>query len=71
MATVSSNILAVYVFSLHDVFPNIAGHLVSASGGDVLRSVHTDEFMADERHFTDFDRARRWEAKHIRRLLRY
>lgn len=31
MATVSSNVLAVYVFSLHDVFPKIAGHLVSAS----------------------------------------
>ena len=31
MATVSSNILAVYVFSLRDVFPNIAGHLISAS----------------------------------------
>jgi len=31
MATVSSNILAVYVFSLKEVFPNIAGHLVSAS----------------------------------------
>jgi len=31
MATVSSNVLAVYVFSLQDVFPKIAGHLVSAS----------------------------------------
>lgn len=31
MATVSSNILAVYVFSLQETFPNIAGHLVSAS----------------------------------------
>ena len=31
MATVSSNILAVYVFSLQNVFPKIAGHLVSAS----------------------------------------
>lgn len=31
MATVSSNILAIYVFSLQDVFANIAGHLVSAS----------------------------------------
>lgn len=31
MATVSSSMLAVYVFSLHDVFPKIAGHLVSAS----------------------------------------
>ena len=31
MATVASNILALYVFSLHDVFPTIAGHLISAS----------------------------------------
>lgn len=31
MATVASNVLALYVFSLQDVFPNIAGHLVSAS----------------------------------------
>lgn len=31
MATVSSNVLALYVFSLRDQFPTIAGHLVSAS----------------------------------------
>jgi len=31
MATVSSNVLALYVFSLRDRFPTIAGHLVSAS----------------------------------------
>jgi CNT family concentrative nucleoside transporter len=31
MATVSSNVLAVYVFSLQTQFPTIAGHLVSAS----------------------------------------
>ncbi len=31
MATVSSNILAVYVFSLQAVFPTIAAHLISAS----------------------------------------
>ncbi len=31
MATVASNVLALYVFSLQDMFPNIAGHLVSAS----------------------------------------
>ncbi|MGA1825297.1 MAG: NupC/NupG family nucleoside CNT transporter, partial [bacterium] len=31
MATVSSNILAVYVFCLKDQFPTIAGHLISAS----------------------------------------
>jgi CNT family concentrative nucleoside transporter len=31
MATVASNVLALYVFTLQQVFPNIAGHLVSAS----------------------------------------
>jgi CNT family concentrative nucleoside transporter len=31
MATVASNVLALYVFSLQKVFPTIAGHLVSAS----------------------------------------
>ncbi|MFH1692407.1 MAG: nucleoside transporter C-terminal domain-containing protein [Candidatus Omnitrophota bacterium] len=31
MATVASNILALYVFSLKDQFPTIAGHLISAS----------------------------------------
>ena len=31
MATVASNVLALYIFTLHDVFPTIASHLVSAS----------------------------------------
>ena len=31
MATVGSNVLALYVLTLKDVFPTIAGHLVSAS----------------------------------------
>jgi CNT family concentrative nucleoside transporter len=31
MATVASNVLALYVFTLQNVFPTIAGHLVSAS----------------------------------------
>jgi CNT family concentrative nucleoside transporter len=31
MATIASSVLALYVFSLKDVFPMIAGHLVSAS----------------------------------------
>lgn len=31
MATVASNVLALYVFTLKDVFPTIAGHLVSAT----------------------------------------
>ncbi|MFH1998056.1 MAG: nucleoside transporter C-terminal domain-containing protein, partial [Planctomycetota bacterium] len=31
MATVASNVLALYVFTLQDIFPTIAGHLISAS----------------------------------------
>ena len=31
MATVASNVLALYIFSLRDAFPTIAAHLVSAS----------------------------------------
>ncbi|MBN1869232.1 MAG: nucleoside transporter [Candidatus Omnitrophica bacterium] len=31
MATVASNVMALYVFSLRDVFPTIAAHLISAS----------------------------------------
>jgi len=31
MATVSSNILALYIFTLHNEFPTIAAHLISAS----------------------------------------
>jgi CNT family concentrative nucleoside transporter len=31
MATIASSVMALYVFSLRDVFPTIAGHLVSAS----------------------------------------
>jgi len=31
MATVASNVMAIYVFNLQDYFPAIAGHLVSAS----------------------------------------
>lgn len=31
LATVASNVMAVYIFTLQDVFPKIAGHLISAS----------------------------------------
>lgn len=31
LATVASNVLALYVFTLREVFPTIAGHLISAS----------------------------------------
>lgn len=35
------------------------------------REVHTPAFNEDERRFHDYERARRWEAKHLSRLLRY
>ncbi len=35
------------------------------------RAVHTPAFLADEQRFVDYARARAWENKHIRRLLRY
>ncbi|MEQ8274187.1 MAG: hypothetical protein RMA76_05625 [Deltaproteobacteria bacterium] len=35
------------------------------------REVHTPAFLADERKFADYERARKWEAKHLSRLLRY
>ena len=31
MATVASTVMGIYVIALHKIFPNIAGHLVSAS----------------------------------------
>jgi hypothetical protein len=35
------------------------------------RAVHTPAFLADEQRFRDYARARAWENKHIKRLLRY
>jgi len=35
------------------------------------RAVHTPAFLADERRFPDYERARAWEHRHIKRLLRY
>lgn len=35
------------------------------------RAVHTPAFLADERRFPEYERARAWESKHIKRLLRY
>jgi hypothetical protein len=40
-------------------------------GADGSRRVHTPAFRRDEARFVDFERARRWEAANIRRLLRY
>jgi len=35
------------------------------------RAVHTPAFLADEQRFEHYARARAWENKHIKRLLRY
>jgi hypothetical protein len=38
---------------------------------DGRRAVHPPAFLEDERRFADYVKAKRWEQKHIRRLLRY
>jgi hypothetical protein len=38
---------------------------------DGRQCVHTAAFRQDERQFPLYDKARKWEAEHIRRLLRY
>lgn len=48
MATISSNIMAVYVFSLKDVFPNIAGHLISASLLSAPAALMTSKLLLPE-----------------------
>ena len=48
MATVSSNILALYVFSLQDQFPTIAGHLISASILSAPAAVVMSKLMVPE-----------------------
>lgn len=35
------------------------------------REVHTPAFLEDERKFANYERAVRWEQKHINRLLKY
>jgi hypothetical protein len=35
------------------------------------RCVHTPEFLEDERRYTRYDEARRWEKKNLSKLLRY
>jgi hypothetical protein len=38
---------------------------------DGRRCIHSREFLNDERRFPEFDDARRWERKHLHKLLRY
>lgn len=52
----------------HEMLHEVHGaEPVSAS----KRAVHTPAFLADERRFPDYARARAWERKHLERLLRY
>ncbi len=52
----------------HEMLHEVHGAPEHPSG---RREVHTPAFNADERKFEDFERARKWEAKHLSRLLRY
>ena len=54
------------------VFHEMLHQLHGASeGADGSRRVHTPAFRRDEAKFRDYARARAWEARNIRRLLRY
>jgi CNT family concentrative nucleoside transporter len=48
MSTVASNVMALYVFSLKDYFPNIAGHLVSASFLSAPAAIIASKLMMPE-----------------------
>lgn len=48
MATTASNVLALYVFLLHERFPNIAGHLVSGSIISVISAVMMSKLIVPE-----------------------
>jgi len=48
MATVASNVLALYVFTLQDVFPMIAGHLLSASLLSAPAAIITSKLLVPE-----------------------
>jgi CNT family concentrative nucleoside transporter len=48
MSTVASNVMALYVFSLKDYFPTIAGHLVSASFLSAPAAIIASKLMMPE-----------------------
>lgn len=52
----------------HEMLHEVHGAPEHPSG---RREVHTPAFLADEKKFTDYERARKWEAKHLSRLLKY
>ena len=53
MATVASNVLALYVFTLREQFPMIAGHLVSASLLSAPAAVITSKLLLPEEQIPD------------------
>ena len=48
MATVASNVLCIYIGALHDIFPAIAGHLISASLLSVPAAVVMSKMLLPE-----------------------
>jgi CNT family concentrative nucleoside transporter len=48
MSTVASNVLALYVFNLREIFPTIAGHLISASFLSVPAALIMSKLMVPE-----------------------
>ncbi len=50
MATVASNVLALYVFTLREQFPSIAGHLISASLLSAPAAIIISKLLVPETH---------------------
>jgi len=48
MATVASNVMGIYIFSLQEIFPTIAGHLVAASFLSVPASIIMAKLLVPE-----------------------
>ncbi|AWV90569.1 hypothetical protein [Bradymonas sediminis] len=64
----------IYHELLHALFPPISGCASSVEGTDSSgtskrRLVHTPEFNAMERRFPDYQKAMRWEAANLRKIL--
>lgn len=53
------------------VFHEMLHELHGVEEKDGRRCVHTPAFQKDERRFHDFERAQKWEQKHLSKLLRY
>ncbi len=53
------------------VFHEMLHELHGVEEKDGRRCVHTPAFQKDERRFHEFERAAKWEQKHLSKLLRY